>query len=105
MTATRARQTLRVLISTGHLGTAPSNPESFLLGMASNPDYVVADGGSSDPGPVYLGEDTTLGHFAREELELFLTHSRKQGIPLVIGSAGDTGSKRGVDDFVATIQE
>jgi hypothetical protein len=30
------------------------------LGMAANPDYVVADG-SSDPGPVYLGEDTTLG--------------------------------------------
>ena len=57
----------------------------------ANPDYVVADAGSSDPGPVYLGEDTTMGHFAREELELFLTASRKKGIPLVIGSAGDTG--------------
>src|SRR5215217_9634519 len=99
------KNSLRVLISTGHLGTAPSNPESFMLGMASGPDYVVADGGSSDPGPVYLGDDTTLGHFAREELELFLTQSRKHGVPLVIGSAGDTGSNRGVDDFVATIKE
>jgi hypothetical protein len=99
------RDTLRVLISTGHLGTAPSSPESFRLGMASNPDYVVADAGSSDPGPVYLGEDTTLGHFVREELELFLTATRKQGIPLVIGSAGDTGSNRGVDEFVSIIKE
>jgi hypothetical protein len=73
--------------------------------MASDPDYVVADAGSSDPGPVYLGEDTTLGHFVREELELFLTASRSKGIPLVIGSAGDTGSNRGVDEFVATLKE
>lgn len=94
-----------MLISTGHLGTAPSNPESFHLGMASNPDYIVADGGSSDPGPVYLGEDTTLGHFVREELELFLKAARGKGIPLVIGSAGDTGSNRGVDEFVGIIQE
>jgi len=102
---TSRRDSLSILISTGHLGTAPSNPESFHLGMASNPDYVVADGGSSDPGPVYLGEDTTLGHFVREDLELFLTASRKQGIPLVIGSAGDTGSNRGVDEFVSIIKE
>src|SRR5262245_5597556 len=99
------RDTLRVLISTGHLGTAPSSPESFHRGMESGPDYVVADGGSSDPGPVYLGEDITLGHFAREELELFLTASRKRGVPLIIGSAGDTGSNRGVNDFVGTIKE
>jgi hypothetical protein len=105
MTTPQEKDRLRVLISTGHLGTAPSNPESFLAGMATNPDYVVADGGSSDPGPVYLGEDTTLGHFVRDDLELFLTESRKRGIPLVIGSAGDTGSNRGVDEFVGIIRE
>jgi hypothetical protein len=105
MTQTAQRDSLKVLISTGHLGTAPSSRDSFMLGMAAKPDYVVADGGSSDPGPVYLGEDTTLGHFVREELELFLVESRKQGIPLVIGSAGDTGSNRGVDEFVGLIQD
>ena len=97
--------TLRVLISTGHLGTAPSAPDSFHRGMATNPDYVVADGGSSDPGPVYLGENATLGHFVRDELELLLTASRARGIPLIIGSAGDTGSNHGVNDFVRQIQE
>ena len=104
--AQATKKELKVLISTGHLGTAPTNPGSFNRAMEeANPDYVVADAGSSDPGPVYLGEDTTMGHFAREELELFLTASRKKGIPLVIGSAGDTGTNRGVDDFVSIIKE
>ena len=96
---------MRILISTGHLGTAPSSPESFHAGMETGPDYVVADGGSSDPGPVYLGEDTSMGHFAREEVELFLTASRKRGIPLIIGSAGDTGSNSRVDLFVGMVKE
>jgi len=100
-----SKKTLRVLISTGHLGTAPSSPESFHAGMATQPDYVVADGGSADPGPVYLGENLTLGHFAREELELFLIACRKKKIPLIIGSAGDTGANHGVDHFVSLIQE
>ena len=100
-----AKKTLRILISTGHLGTAPSAPESFHRGMATNPDYVVADAGSSDPGPVYLGEDIAMGHFDREELELFLTASRKKGIPLIIGSARDAGTNAGVDEFVRIIQE
>lgn len=99
------KQNLRILISTGHLGTAPSNPESYHRGLETNPDYVVADGGSSDPGPVFLGANKTLGHFARDELELFLTTTRKKGIPLIIGSAGDSGSNWGVDHFVSMIRE
>ncbi|CAN0398256.1 unnamed protein product, partial [Phaeothamnion confervicola] len=98
------KQNLRILISTGHLGTAPSNPESYHRGLETNPDYVVADGGSSDPGPVFLGANQTLGHFARDELELFLTTTRKKGIPLIIGSAGDSGSNWGVDHFVSMIR-
>ena len=96
--------TLRVLISTGHLGTAPASAESFHLGMQTNPDFVVADGGSSDPGPVYLGENIALGHFARDDLELFLCACRERRIPLIIGSAGDTGSNHGVDHFVELIR-
>ena len=99
------KSNLRIMISTGHLGTAPSSPESYYRGLDSNPDYVVADGGSSDPGPVYLGEDINLGHFVREELELFVPSTRKKNIPLIIGSAGDSGSNRGVDEFVGIVQE
>lgn len=99
------KDTMRILISTGHLGTAPTSPESFYAGMATNPDYLVADGGSSDPGPVYLGEDTQLGMFAEEEMELFLLESRKRGIPMIIGSAGDTGSNSAVNLFVKMTQD
>jgi len=99
------KKTLRILISTGHLGTAPSSPESFYLAMETKPDVVVADGGSADPGPVYLGEDISMGFFAEEDMELFLTATRKQGIPLVIGSAGDTGSNSRVDLFVKMVKD
>jgi len=98
-------ESLRIMISTGHLGTAPSGLESFMAAIETIPDYLVADGGSSDPGPVYLGANITLGHFIRDELELFLVESRKRGIPLIIGSAGDAGSNHGVDDTIRHLQE
>ena len=105
MATPSAPDSLRVMISTGHLGTAPSSPESFLAGIDTLPDYLVADGGSSDPGPVYLGENIMLGHFVRDELELFLIESRKRGSPMIIGSAGDTGSNFGVDHVVGLLKE
>jgi hypothetical protein len=95
---------MRIMISTGHLGTAPSGPESFAAAIATNPDYLVADGGSSDPGPVYLGENAVLGQFVEDELELFLTASRARNIPLIIGSAGDSGSNHGVDETVRQLR-
>ncbi len=98
-------RTMRIMISTGHLGTAPSGPESFRAAIDTMPDYLVADGGSSDPGPVYLGDNRVLGQFVRDELELFLVESRKRGIPLIIGSAGDAGSNHGVDDTVRMLRE
>jgi len=104
MTSDAPRRSLRIMISTGHLGTAPSGAESFAAGMATNPDYLVADGGSSDPGPVYLGDNRVLGQFVEEELELFLTASRARGIPLIIGSAGDAGSNHGVDETVRMLR-
>jgi hypothetical protein len=99
------KQEMRILISTGHLGTAPSKEESFFRGIETMPDYVVADGGSADPGPVYLGADIPLGYFAEDELELLLVNSRKRGIPMIIGSARDAGTNHGVDTFVNIIKE
>jgi hypothetical protein len=95
---------MRIMISTGHLGTAPSGKESFRAAIETRPDYLVADGGSSDPGPVYLGDNRVLGQFVEDELELFLTESRARGIPLIIGSAGDAGSNHGVDETVRQLR-
>jgi hypothetical protein len=105
MAGVATRREMRIMISTGHLGTAPSGPESFTAAIDTMPDYLVADGGSSDPGPVYLGDNRVLGQFVRDELELFLTESRRRGIPLIIGSAGDAGSNHGVDDTVRQLRE
>ncbi len=98
------KRTMRILIPTGHLGTAPFQLDSFRRGMETRPDVVIADAGSSDPGPVYLGADTALGFFEEEDLENLLVASRKIGVPLLIGSAGDSGANTRVDKFVGIIQ-
>jgi len=99
------KSTMRILIPTGHLGTIPFKLDSFYRGMETKPDLVVADAGSSDPGPVFLGADIPLGSFERHDLEHMLVASRKQGIPMLIGSAGDSGANSRVDSFVSIIKE
>lgn len=99
------QRTMRILSCTGHLGTVPFSQESFDRGMETKPDLVVADAGSADPGPVYLGADITMGLFEREDVERLLVSSRKQGVPFLLGSAGDSGSNSQVDKFVKWVKE
>jgi len=99
------QRTMRILIPTGHLGTVPFKLDSFRRGMETGPDFVVADAGSSDPGPVFLGADIPLGFFERDDLEQMLVASRQQGIPMLVGSAGDSGANSRVDWFVSLIKE
>src|SRR4051812_8573028 len=100
-------QSLRIICPNGHLGFAPLRTESFQLGVAAAPDYIAADSGSDDVGPVPLGSDTSTSPEAwqRHDLEQMLLASRKLGVPMVIGSAGDTGSNSRVDRYVAIIQD
>lgn len=96
---------MSVLVPTGHLGTVPFRVDSFYRGMQTRPDIVVADAGSSDPGPVFLGADIALGMHERHDLEHMLVASREQGIPMLVGSAGDSGAGSRVDLFVSIIKE
>ena len=100
-------QSLKIICPNGHLGFAPLRPESFALGVDARPDYIAADSGSDDVGPVPLGSDTSTSPQAwqRHDLEQMLLASRKLGVPMVIGSSGDTGSNSRVDRYVAIIQE
>jgi len=100
-------QTLRIICPNGHLGFAPLRTESFQLGVSAAPDYIAADSGSDDVGPVPLGSDTSTSPLAwqRHDLEQMLLASRKLGVPMIIGSAGDTGSNSRVDLYVAIIRE
>lgn len=96
-----------ILCPTGHLSFTPLEKGSFLLGCAEKPDYIIADAGSCDMGPRPLGADqhVSLEAWQRHDLEVMLVEARKLGAPMIIGSASDTGTDRGVDQFVRLIQE
>ena len=98
---------MKIMSPTGHLGFTPIEKDSFAAGVAARPDAIVADSGSADIGPRPLGAD--LGHspedWQRRDLELCLLGARELNIPLVIGSASDTGTDRGVDRYVEMITD
>lgn len=96
-----------ILCPTGHLGFTPLEKDSFLAGCELKPDFVIADSGSCDIGPYPLGADGQASPAAwqRHDLEIMLTAARRLGVPMIVGSASDTGTDRGVDQFSALIRE
>lgn len=101
------KDSLRIHCSNGHLGFAPTKEESFWIGAKTKPDYYCCDSGSDDIGPVPLGMDKCASHknWQIHDLELMLLASREQGVPMIIGSAGDTGTNSRVDMYVEIIRE
>jgi len=97
----------KIICPNGHLGFAPLKPESFHIGVDAKPDFIACDSGSDDVGPGPLGSDTSTSPLAwqKHDLEEMLLASRKLGVPMVIGSAGDTGTNSRVDLFVSIIKE
>ena len=57
-------KSLKIICPNGHLGFAPIRVESFKLGVAARPDYIAADSGSDDVGPIPLGSDTSTSPLA-----------------------------------------
>jgi hypothetical protein len=100
-------RTLRFLCPNGHLGFAPLKVGSFDLGVATRPDFILADSGSDDIGPGPLGSDTSTSplDWQTHDLEHMLLAARRLGVPMIIGSAGDTGSDSRVDLYVGIIRE
>lgn len=60
------------------------------------PDFVGVDGGSSDPGPYYLGsgQSFTNRSAVKRDLKLVLPLALKAGAPLVVGTSGGSGSEK-----------
>jgi hypothetical protein len=105
--ARSAYHTLRIVCPNGHLGFAPIKTGSFKIGCASEPDLICADSGSCDVGPVPLGSDTSSSPLAwqTEDLETMLLAARRLDVPMIIGSAGDTGTNSRVDLYVDIIRK
>jgi len=102
-----ANHTLRIVCPNGHLGFAPINTGSFRIGCHCEPDLICADSGSCDVGPVPLGADISSSplQWQVDDLETMLLASRRLGVPMIVGSAGDTGSNSRVDLFVGIIRD
>jgi len=100
-------ESLRIICPNGHLGFAPLRVPSFRLGVAERPDYIAADSGSDDVGPIPLGSDTSTSPrgWQTHDLEQMLLAARELGVPMIIGSSGDTGSNSRVDLYVSIIRE
>lgn len=101
------KDSIRIHCSNGHLGFAPTKEGSFWIGAETKPDYYCCDSGSDDIGPIPLGSDTSVGHpdWQKHDLELMLLASREQNVPMIIGSAGDTGTNSRVDRYVQFIKD
>lgn len=102
-----SKDKLRILCPNGHLGFAPTKEKSFKIGAETKPDYYCSDSGSNDIGPTPLGQDICASPYEwqKHDLELMLLASRKQEVPMIIGSAGDTGSNSRVDMYVDIIKK
>jgi hypothetical protein len=99
---------VRLLAATGAVGFTPPDPErSFRSALERSPDAIVADAGSADIGPLFLGSDTAYNDtdWERQDLERLLDGSRRLGVPLIVGSCGGTGTDRAVRSYAAMVDE
>lgn len=101
------KKELRILCPNGHLGFAPTKEESFYIGAATKPDYYCCDSGSDDIGASALGANRSVSMYKwqKHDLELMLMAAREQEVPMLIGSAGDTGANSRVDMYVQIIKD
>jgi len=97
---------LRVLSPTAILGYGFPT-ESFEEGMKQRPHVIAVDAGSTDPGPYYLGAGISFTdrHAVKRDLEIILTAAVKEGIPVLIGTAGGSGSDAHLDWNVDIIRQ
>jgi len=98
---------MSIISPTGHLGFTPIERGSFEIGLERPLDAIVADSGSCDIGPQPLGADEHCSPEAwqRHDLELMLLAARRLGVPMIVGSASDTGTDRGVHQYAEIIRE
>jgi len=101
------REEFRVLSPTAILGYG-FPLASFEAGMALNPHLIAVDGGSTDPGPYYLGAGISFTDrgAVKRDLEIMICAGKARGIPVVVGTAGGCGGDSHLDwcrDIVAEI--
>ena len=99
----------RILVPAGMLG-AGFTGEALDRGIAAGAHAIAIDGGSTDSGPAYLGRAMAKmpPEAVAHDLRLMLTRAGAAGIPVIVGSAGTSGTDAGVEwvaGLVAQIAE
>lgn len=96
----------RVVSACGALGYGYPK-ESLETALNGRIDAIVADGGSMDAGPYYLGTGTE--YFEREAVKADFRHmveaGNKLGCPVILGSSGMAGGNRNLDMMIAVAKE
>lgn len=83
-------------------------PEASLrAGLARRPAFLGVDAGSTDQGPQALGTGEPLlsREAIRRDLSLLLPAALEHGIPLLVGSAGTSGSDDALDGLWGVLRE
>ncbi|MDB5839308.1 MAG: hypothetical protein JWQ23_1260 [Herminiimonas sp.] len=99
-------KTVRMVSVSGILGYG--FPESSLqAALALKPDMIGVDGGSSDPGPHYLGSGKTLNSrmAMKRDLSLLLRGAIANGIPMMVGTCGGAGGAPHLNACAEIIRE
>lgn len=80
---------------------------SFEAGLKLNPHVIAVDGGSTDPGPYYLGSGKSFTDrmAVKRDLEVMLTAGNRLGIPVIIGTAGGSGANPHLNWCLEIIKE
>jgi hypothetical protein len=83
---------VRILSPTAILGYGYPM-ESFEAGLEAKPDFIGVDGGSTDPGPFYLGAGVsfTSAEGVQRDLAPLIRAGHRLGIPVIVGSSGGSG--------------
>ncbi|MVW79472.1 acyclic terpene utilization AtuA family protein [Bordetella sp. 02P26C-1] len=100
------KEEIRILTPNGILGYGIPE-EDFWRGVERQPDAMIVDGGSTDPGPYLLGLPKTI--VSRDaylrDLTLMLNACATRKIPVYISSAGGAGIREQVDMMVELIEQ
>ena len=99
-------QEFRMLSTSGILGYGYAE-ESLKIGMSWEPHVIGCDGGSTDPGPYYLGsgKSFTSRLSVKRDLRLMLMAAVAARIPCIIGTAGGAGGEPHLQDTADLVRE
>jgi hypothetical protein len=81
--------------------------ESLKIGMSWEPHVIGCDGGSTDPGPYYLGsgKSFTSRLSVKRDLRLMLLAAVAAKVPCIIGTSGGAGGEPHLQDTADLVRE